>query len=175
MNQGEVKTFTHEELTHNLELPPGIEPLTDNLKVVQPLFTIPVFTKGAFVVERPGKPPIEVAPFNQPTFSYIDVEDGGLVKFTALEDNSEYHCLFPRSKEPEYWERQVYFFENSDYIPDFFKYEETPFSLYVAIGGGSLGVSELVPQKILDVETDDLPLCLRQPTILVLLRNKKVK
>jgi hypothetical protein len=105
MNRGDVKTFAQEELTRNLDLPSDIVQ-HKNFNPVMPLFTIPIFTEGSFIIRRRGKEDWFALASQAFTYEYLDVHRAEDVAFIAREDSSEYHCLVPRS-EPCFWKRKV--------------------------------------------------------------------
>ena len=60
--------------------------------------------RGRFNVVQSGHPAIEVKPGGG-AWPYVETLDGLAVE--ALEDDSEYHCITPRDKEPKHWHRTV--------------------------------------------------------------------
>jgi len=130
MNKGDTKTFNAAEVNKGNFTEYGETTLS----------TIPIYVKGSFVTFLPDqKPWYSKAGEGAYRWLQTDKDKVSSVRLVALEDNSEFHCMFPRV--PAYYHRKI----NKLSRGETFKVTEEQF-VYLASGEISVPNEMCVPR-----------------------------
>jgi hypothetical protein len=150
MNKGDLKTTSWGELNG------GLEPTTDMVKQathkgvavedVQPLLCCTLFVRGSFLLHKSNKPPV-LLHAGEAGYGFTNSEKSAPVTIEAMEDDCEYHCMVPRSKEPIFWQRKG--FDAAQELLEL-PLRENQF-IYLAKGQASCGSSVISDRSMFDL------------------------
>lgn len=149
MNKGDLKTTSWGELNG------GLEPSSDMVKQatnkgvavedVQPLLCCTLFVRGSFLLHKANKPPVSLKA-GEAGYGFTNSEKSASVTIEAMEEDCEYHCMVPRSKEPIFWQRQGFHGTQELNLP----MRENQF-VYLAKGQATCGSSVIADRSMFDL------------------------